>query len=388
MNIRFVVISYLISKWVLISFHREDHEFSGDKSRHDPRDSLSFSGSDVGKSRLLNKECNKRSYESWFLNLNHDRTNSISGYFAQYNGGEYNYHTRFIHEKTVSENNGVSIDFLPPGKVKIEACDASHRILLCVNETRPSVTEYIVCKPTTKHYQILPNPTMQTCAVSFGLAVNRLNPFRYKILRLSRLPGILNRSHRTFVSEVFDSYSFTWKRINNLRLPRKDGLIPSNPVHASRFLHWLSPDDNVIRFCLKTETWSFFKTPNFGVSPTLVRYEGKLGVSRWWMTGSGEELNRLWVLKSSFEKSWVKVKDIKRMGIGENVLWTPSNDMVTLSSWDRLWLYNVNTQKLNMIHVKKESTNYVLLPFRSDYERVDMDESRELQLSQRPIGSR
>ncbi|CAN6804884.1 unnamed protein product, partial [Brassica oleracea] len=260
-------------------------EFSGDKSRHDPRDSLSFSGSDVGKSRLLNKECNKRSYEAWFLNLNHDRTNSISGYFAQYNGGEYNYHTRFIHEKTVSENNGVSIDFLPPGKVKIEACDASHRILLCVNETRPSVTEYIVCKPTTKQYQILPNPTMQTCAVSFGLAVNRLNPFRYKILRLSRLPG-------------------------------------------------------------------------------------KLGVSRWWMTGSGEELNRLWVLKSSFEKSWVKVKDIKRMGIGENVLWTPSNDMVTLSSWDRLWLYNVNTQKLNMIHVKKERTNYVLFPFRSDYERV------------------
>ncbi|CAN7090589.1 unnamed protein product [Brassica rapa subsp. narinosa] len=243
-----------------------------------------FPASDIEKSRLLNKECNKRSYESWFLNLNRDRTNSISGYFAQYNGGGDNYQTSFVYEKTGSQNNGVSIDFLPPGKVKIEACDASHGIFLCVNETGPSVTEYIVCKPTTKQYQIIPNPTMQTFAGSFGLAVNRLNPFRFKILRLSSLPG-------------------------------------------------------------------------------------KLGVSRWWMT-SGEGLNRLWVLKSSFEKSWVKVKDIKGVGIGENVLWTPSNDMVTLSSWDRLCLYNVNTQKLNMIHMKKERTNYVWFPFRSDYERV------------------
>lgn len=109
-----------------------------------------FPASDIEKSRLLNKECNKRSYESWFLNLNRDRTNSISGYFAQYNGGGDNYQTSFVYEKTGSQNNGVSIDFLPPGKVKIEACDASHGILLCVNETGPSVTEYIVCKPTTK----------------------------------------------------------------------------------------------------------------------------------------------------------------------------------------------------------------------------------------------
>ncbi|CAF2039279.1 unnamed protein product [Brassica napus] len=243
-----------------------------------------FPASDIEKSRLLNKECNKRSYESWFLNLNRDRTNSISGYFAQYNGGGDNYQTSFVYEKTGSQNNGVSIDFLPPGKVKIEACDASHGILLCVNETGPSVTEYIVCKPTTKQYQIIPNPTMQTFAGSFGLAVNRLNPFRFKILRLSSLPG-------------------------------------------------------------------------------------KLGVSRWWMT-SGEGLNRLWVLKSSFEKSWVKVKDIKGVGIGENVLWTPSNDMVTLSSWDRLFQCQAEKQKLNMIHMKKERTNYVWFPFRSDYERV------------------
>ncbi|ESQ28933.1 hypothetical protein EUTSA_v10023822mg [Eutrema salsugineum] len=322
--------------------------------------------SDVGKYRLLNKDCNKRSYESWFLNINLLRTNSISGYLAQYNEGGCKFQTSFVHERRGFENNGVSMNFLPPEKVKIEACDASHGIFLCANETGPSVPEYIVCKPTTEQYQIIPSPQMQNCSISFGLTVIRSKPFRYKILRLSRLlPGILNRSQRTFACEIFDSDSF-----------KKDGLILSNPVQATGFLHWLSWNGNVIRFCLKTETWSFFQTPNFGVSPKLVRFEGKLGVIRWWMTGSGEELNRLWVLKSSCEKSWVKVKDIKCMGLGENVVWTPSNDVITLSSWDRFCFYNINTEKL-IFHVKKEFANYICFPFCSDYERVDLNERRE-----------
>lgn len=97
-----------------------------------------FPAWDVGKSRVLNNKCNKRSYESWFLNLNRDRTNSICGYFAAtLRNTLRNYQTRFVYdEKTVSENNGVSIDFLPPGKIKIEACDASHGILLCAVLTK------------------------------------------------------------------------------------------------------------------------------------------------------------------------------------------------------------------------------------------------------------
>ncbi|XP_024016340.1 F-box protein At5g41720 [Eutrema salsugineum] len=245
--------------------------------------------SDVGKYRLLNKDCNKRSYESWFLNINLLRTNSISGYLAQYNEGGCKFQTSFVHERRGFENNGVSMNFLPPEKVKIEACDASHGIFLCANETGPSVPEYIVCKPTTEQYQIIPSPQMQNCSISFGLTVIRSKPFRY---------------------------------------------------------------------------------------PKLVRFEGKLGVIRWWMTGSGEELNRLWVLKSSCEKSWVKVKDIKCMGLGENVVWTPSNDVITLSSWDRFCFYNINTEKL-IFHVKKEFANYICFPFCSDYERVDLNERRE-----------
>lgn len=240
-----------------------------------------------------------------------------SGYFLQ--RYEEGYKTIFFHESSDLQNNGVSIDFLPHGNVKIEACDASHGILLCVNNTG-LILEYIVCKPTTKQYQIIPNTKAGIWDVSFGLAVIGLNPFGYKILRLLQSRrmcmsrGMYYANHRTFTCEVFDSDSFTWKRLENLRIPRTDGLIISHPVQASGlFLHWRSRNNNVIRFCLKTETWSFFHTPNFGVFSELVRYEGKLGAICQWTNKDQENVHGLWVLKSSFEKSWEKVKDIKAL---------------------------------------------------------------------------
>ncbi|EFH62609.1 hypothetical protein ARALYDRAFT_337954 [Arabidopsis lyrata subsp. lyrata] len=333
-----------------------------------------FPASKIGKFRLLNKECNKRSYESWFLNLNFHRTNYISGYFLERYERGYKLDTSFVHERRDLENKGVSIDFLPQGEGKIKACDASHGILLCVNDTG-IIPEYIVCKPTTKQYQIIPNPKVGRCDKSLGIMVTGLNPFRYKVFRLSKSPG-MNRSLRTFACEVFDSDSFMWKRIKNLRLPRTDGLIFSNPVQASGFLNWISRNNNVIRLCLKTETWSFLHTPNVGIFPELVRYEGKLGVIRHWINNNQEDVHGLWVLKSSFEKSWIKVKDIKSIGV-DHIVWTPSNDVVMLSSWDRVCLYNINTEKLNLVHTNKDFASYVCFPFCSDYEKIDLDSGRK-----------
>ncbi|KAL9861015.1 putative F-box associated interaction domain-containing protein [Arabidopsis thaliana] len=330
-------------------------------------------GSEIGKLRLINKECNKRSYESWFVNLNLHRTNNISGYFLERYERGYKLDTSFFHERRDLDNKGVSIDFLPQGEVKIKACDARHGILLCYNDTRP-IPEYIVCKPTTKQYQIIPNPKVRSCDKSLGLTVTGLQPFRYKIFRLSKSPG-MTRNLRTFACEVFDSDSFMWKRLKNLRLPRTDGLILSNPVQASGFLHWRSWNHNVIRLCPKTETWSFLHTPNVGLFPELVSYEGKLGVIRHWINNNQEDVHRLWVLKSSFEKSWEKVKDIESIGV-EHITWIPSNDVVMLSSWDHVCLYNLNTEKLNLVHTNKDFASYVCFPFCSDYERVDLDGRR------------
>ncbi|KAL9840236.1 hypothetical protein AtNW77_Chr2g0225991 [Arabidopsis thaliana] len=199
-----------------------------------------------GKFRLLNKECNKRSYESWFLNLNFYRTNSISGYFLESYKGGYTIDTSFVHERRDLENKGVSIDFLPQGERKIKACDASHGILLCVNDTG-LIPEYIVCKPTTKQYHIIPTPKLCSRDKSLGITVTGLEPFRF---------------------------------------------------------------------------------------PELVRYEGKLGVILHWINKDQEDVHGLWVLKSSCGKAWIKVKDIKSIGLGQ-IVWTPSNDDVMLSSWDR-----------------------------------------------------
>ncbi|KAG7658387.1 F-box associated interaction domain [Arabidopsis suecica] len=336
--------------------------------------------SKIGKFRLLNKECNKRSYESWFINLNLLRTNRISGYFIQhYIVKGHELRTSFVHERSDLQNNGVSIDFLPPGMIKIEACDASHGILLCVKYTKPS-RGYIVFKPTTKQYQVIPKPEVKGWDMSLGLAVIGLNPFRYKIQRLSQSRrmcmsrGIYHLNHRTFMCEVFDSDSFTWKRLENLRLPKTDRLIFSNPIQVSGFLHWISRNNNVIRFCLKTETWSFFHTPNSDVFSGLVRYEGKLGAIRQWTNKDQEDVHELWVLKSSFEKSWVKVKDIKSIGV-DLITWTPSNDVVLFRSSDRGCLYNINAEKLNLVYAKKEGSDcsFVCFPFCSDYERVDLN---------------
>ncbi|CAA0314106.1 unnamed protein product [Arabidopsis thaliana] len=310
-------------------------------------------GSEIGKLRLINKECNKRSYESWFVNLNLHRTNNISGYFLERYERGYN--------------------LIPVFSMRGEIWITKESPSIFCHKERP-IPEYIVCKPTTKQYQIIPNPKVRSCDKSLGLTVTGLQPFRYKIFRLSKSPG-MTRNLRTFACEVFDSDSFMWKRLKNLRLPRTDGLILSNPVQASGFLHWRSWNHNVIRLCPKTETWSFLHTPNVGLFPELVSYEGKLGVIRHWINNNQEDVHRLWVLKSSFEKSWEKVKDIESIGV-EHITWIPSNDVVMLSSWDHVCLYNLNTEKLNLVHTNKDFASYVCFPFCSDYERVDLDGRR------------
>ncbi|KAH0909533.1 hypothetical protein HID58_032854 [Brassica napus] len=268
----------------------------------------------VGKCRLLNKECNKRTYDSSFLKLNLQRTNSVSGYFLEFSE-RLRVHSAFVRDlgNIPSGSDEISLDFLPPGRVSIKACDASHGILLCVNDlpVKGRQPEYIVCKPTTKQYMILPKPKTRYFTIALGLMVIGSDPFRYKILRLSQLPGNENRRYSfsfTLVCEVFDSDSFAWKRLNNVELPEEDLLVPraANPVASYGFLHWLTTSNNVFRFCFKTNSWSFFPVPENLASDDslkLTRYDGKVGVisSR---SKEGVDYQDLWVLERSFGDSW------------------------------------------------------------------------------------
>ncbi|ESQ46769.1 hypothetical protein EUTSA_v10028265mg [Eutrema salsugineum] len=320
---------------------------------------------EIAKFRLLNKACNKRSYEFFFVNRHLRRTNSVFGYFIQsYERFKYRY--RFVSgvEEEAPENNGISLEFLPSKDVKIEACDTRNGIMLCVDDSKYKggrrIPDYIVCKPATKQYRIIPNPKTRYFTIATGLVVIQSNPFRYKIVRVSN-PNAHERKKTkegfyNLNCEVFDSDSFAWKRLNDLELSWGEFLGRSDkPVLSYGFLHWLTTENNVIRFCMRTESWSLFPVPD-GLAEdrclALVSYEGKLGllISR----DEGDD-DGLWVLEGSFGKSWVNVKDVKiSRAQGRSYvkpLWFPSSDVVSVVGCDRLGFYNMNSKKSRYLHM-------------------------------------
>ncbi|CAH8382568.1 unnamed protein product [Eruca vesicaria subsp. sativa] len=342
----------------------------------------------VGKCRLLNKECNKRTYDSSFLTHSLQRTNSVSGYFLEYSERP-RVHSAFVKDLGNDDvPHEISLDFLPPGRVSIKACDASHGVLLCVNDlpVKGRQPEYIICKPTTKQYMVLPKPKTRYFTIALGLmVVTGSDPFRYKIIRLSQLPGNENKRYNfsfTLVCEVFDSDSFAWKRLDNVELTEEDLLVTrmSNPVASYGFLHWLTTSNNVFRFCFKTNSWSFFPVPENLASDNslkLTRYDGKVGVISSARSKEGVDYQEIWVLESSLGNSWVNVKEIKSIGL-EPVGFS-SNDVVTLAGLDGICSYNMNNGKSQKLKIRDPkffpcyycTTSY--FPFYSDYERVELN---------------
>ncbi|XP_006301484.2 F-box protein At5g18160 [Capsella rubella] len=336
----------------------------------------------VEKFRFLNKECSKTTYTSKFLKLNLERTETICGYFLQYSR-RLTLRSFFV-EALGNEPGGtheVSLDFLPMG-ITIEACDASHGILLCVDD-RP-LTEYIICKPTTKQYLVLPQPKNQSITVATGLMVIGSNPFRYKILRLSHVCYMENQRYTfntSFVCEVFDSDTFAWKRLNNLELVEGDMLSywNSKPTSSYGFLHWLTRK-HVIRFCFETEAWSYSPVPEdiaSGNSQDLSSYEGKLAIisSR---TKDGLNYEEVWVLKSPFGGSWVNVKEFPK-DLSLKTVGFLSNDVVTLADKNQICLRNMNNGESEILQIRAPnysppniSTIFYFLLF-SDHKRVEFD---------------
>ncbi|KAL1195578.1 F-box protein [Cardamine amara subsp. amara] len=358
---------------------------------------------EIRKFRLLNKECNKRSYESSFINLHLKKTNSVFGYFIHYDERSLKNRSRFVsgvEEK--QEKTQISLEFLPPNNAKIEACDTNHGILLCVDDKfkgRRRIPDYIVCKPATKEYRIIPNPKTRFFTFATGLMVVSSNPFRYKIVRVSEpKKGVTKKGFYNHHCEVFDSDSFAWKRLKNLETPE---IFPRGvkPVSAYGCLHWLTEKNNVIRFSMRTETWSIFPVPDdFTCNNVLilVNYEGKLGV----IHSNSTEESDLWVLEKSFGTSWVKVKDRKITALEDTYakpVWFLSNDVVSLAGKDRLGLYNMNSNNCRYLHKKKsfypyqDSARNYFIPFYSNYERVGLNKDKKkmniYKASQHGLGS-
>ncbi|XP_010497150.1 PREDICTED: F-box protein At5g49610-like [Camelina sativa] len=354
----------------------------------------------IEKFRFLNKDYYKRMSESWFINLNLLRTNPVFGVFIQYKGPLSTYYSTYyvLTSKNIHHRSKVSLEFLPVEKVKIEACDPSHGILLCVDPKCYGRTTYIVCKPTTKQYHTIPNPeTGCLRTIVTGLVVIGANPFRYKIVKLSQQNKITfseNDNCYTLICEVFDSDLFTWKRLDDdVKLPEGEFLrISSVPVLINGFLHWLTTSNkNVFRFCMKTETWSLHPLPNdlTRTSPlVLAKYKDKLGIILW-KQKSRENLKGIWVLDSSFGKTWVNVKEEKSI-VEEDKLVKPvwllpeTNVAVVMCGFDWVGLYDMKTNSMKSERYKislpftvdYNSSSVDYFPFYSDYERLNLNEGQ------------
>ncbi|EOA17873.1 hypothetical protein CARUB_v10006282mg [Capsella rubella] len=350
--------------------------------------------SEMAKLRQLNKEYNRRSYELSFIKRQLDRTNSFFGYIFHYRDQKFRSRSSFVSAFNGEEKIPISLAFLPPrhNNVAIKACDTHHGILLCVDDNvykgGRRIPDYIVCKPATKQYRIIPNPKTRWFTVATGLMVVSSNPFRYKIIRVSDTNAKVSKNGVDSLScEVYDSVSDAWKRLPNMET---DEFFPGDvkPVSAYGCLHWLTENNNVMRFCMRTETWSIFPVPNELVGDSclmLVSYEGKLGVihSRW---GEGSDI---WVLEKSFATSWVRLEDAKVKALGGDdifkaqPIWFPSNDSVSRSSSSSLGLYNMNNDIYSYLyrmqdfyHMYCPAMKY-FVPFHSNYERVCLNRDGE-----------
>ncbi|XP_010436122.1 PREDICTED: F-box protein At5g49610-like [Camelina sativa] len=330
---------------------------------------------EMAKFRLLNKECNKRSYELSFINRNLHRTNSFFGYIFLYRevrnkkfAPYYWYHSSFVSAFGSKEKNRISLALLPRflNNADIKACDTHHGILLCIKDDNlwGRIPGYIVCKPATKQYRLIPNPETRFHTVATGLMVVSSNPFRCKIIRVSR-DGDFKLS-----CEVYDSDSDAWNRLSNLKF--SGFFLRMQPVSAYGCLHWLTEKNNVMRFCMRTETWSTFPVPDELVDDDcllLVSYEGKLGVihSRW------REGSNIWVLEKSFGTSWVRFKDVKIKALEDDIsneepIWLPSNDTISRAASGKLGLYNMSNDNYRYLYTIPDF--YYYLPFYSNFERV------------------
>ncbi|XP_010456763.1 PREDICTED: F-box protein At5g41720-like [Camelina sativa] len=182
------------------------------------------SATEIVRFRLQNKEWNKQSYEFRFIDHHLHRANSVFGYFVHYKDKWFKYRPRFaLGVEAKKEEKGdktqISLQFLPQNNAKIKACDTHHGILICIGDRfkgAKTIQEYIVCKPATKQFRIIPNPKTRYLTIATGVMVISLNSFWYTIIRVFE-PRIWMTKEGFYIHNcvVFDSDSFAWKRLND-----------------------------------------------------------------------------------------------------------------------------------------------------------------------------
>ncbi|XP_004288967.1 PREDICTED: F-box protein At5g49610-like [Fragaria vesca subsp. vesca] len=265
----------------------------------------------IARCRLVSKQWNHLTYDSWFINQLSQRTKLTDGVFIQTSIRSRQIST-FVqtvdNNIDISDSKHLSLSFLPQ-PVKIEA--AHQGMLVCVTQKR--VPQYYVCKPTTKEWEQIHNPKTRYMTVKIALMVLRSNPLRYKIVRLSEPKCQYSKNKYNLRCEIYDSKARAWKQLlNNVALP-KDAFLSCTPaVSACGALHWLLSDHQVgvFAFHVEEESWEIFAPPCSAVGDRnknkVVDYQGRLA----WIC-EGEGSMELWVMEDYKNKVWSKRQIIR-----------------------------------------------------------------------------
>ncbi|KAL0327619.1 UNVERIFIED_CONTAM: F-box protein [Sesamum angustifolium] len=203
-------------------------------------------------------------YESSFMPLFCRRSRMLSGFFIQ----------------DIVDNKFFSI--LPDNMKILASCN--HGILCCVKRSGKNY-RYYVCKPATQQLQPLPNPKLRYETVSVAVMVLGSDPFRYKIVRISR-QGVKEpmKEYYTYRCEIFDSKTWRWREVERIKVRYSELIIDS--VTANNVVCWLTNEDNVIAFREANELLYKFSLPEKVVEKSdlykckrLVEYKGRLGLT-------------------------------------------------------------------------------------------------------------
>ncbi|KAL9167850.1 hypothetical protein ABFS82_05G124500 [Erythranthe guttata] len=338
------------------------------------------------------KEWKQLIYESSFMPLYCQNTKNLYGYFVQ-DVRKCNYVSMFVclDNNNNSNNNKLPVLRLPENTRILASCNQG--ILCCLKKRDSSDYQYCVCKPATQQWQDLPKPRLDDyTTVSIAIMVLGSTPLRYKIVRLSRDGIIKEPKYCTYYCEIFDSETRAWTKIQDVNLPYPELIRDSaQPVSINNSIHWLTNDNNILKFSLVQESFHIITLPehlhntdNNRLPNKLVEYEGRLGlVCTTQEEDSNNQVNmELWLTDEDNESkiNWrTNCKKVLINDMGEryaNPAGIYNAGILFLKAADEVVFYKIQDRSLiNKVKLDKLRDAREVFQFRSDFDRVDFGKS-------------
>ncbi|XP_057775832.1 uncharacterized protein LOC130994783 [Salvia miltiorrhiza] len=232
--------------------------------------------------KAVSKSWKQIIYESTFLPLHCQRTNSLFGYFFQDVRPFNKFQSALVSSgpgaaAAAAINRTWKLDYmkiLASCDQGILCCERVVQFCDCEREDCCNCKRFFACKPATSQWQGLPNPKLRYETDTVAIVVVRSTPLRYIIASLYN-SGIMQHN-----CDIFDSEKWAWERIE-CAAPYGEIVESCRPAitTAGRFFHWLTVSGNVLTLDVKRRSFRCSPLPCDPAckSKVLVEYEGGLG---------------------------------------------------------------------------------------------------------------